>query len=331
MKTSSLTLTAMLLFFSAFAAEAQEVPVRVENRSEPTLCAEKDNVTVNLHSDRVRSFRVEARHPAYIGALLHDRFSADWHNCTDFPQNPEYQFEPTRITLWESFGWQIVAHRFGRFWRPSTAPIRIGDKTWNNIHLIQVWTRIDERAEEVLVLYPGDGYWRARPLPPRHLAWSAYGSSFLIGPVEVQGRPIVDLTEVRFDPDTLTFHLGFARGGSGALRLSYLDRDIISMDVTFDRPMPAGLAFATVRSMYVTDINADVAQAGWREPGAQEWQEAPIMRLPAATASELWLGRKSLSRHNTSAPDMLFGDFRADGRTVGSGPADPWASPAPRR
>ena len=34
------------------------------------------------------------------------------------------------------------------------------------------------------MLYPQDGYWRARPLPPVNLKWSAYGSSFLVGPVE---------------------------------------------------------------------------------------------------------------------------------------------------
>lgn len=320
----------LLSLFLAVSANAAEVPVTVENHSEPTLCAEKDNVTVKLISPEVRSFRVEAQHPAYIGTLAHDRFTPDWHNCTDFPTNPEYAFEPTRFTLHETFGWQIVAHRFGRFWRPSTAPVRIGDRTFENIHLIQVWTRIDERAEEVLVLYPGDGYWRARPLPPRHLPWSAYGSSFLVGPVEVQGRPIVDLSEVRFDPETLTFTMGFARGGSGTLRLSYLDRDVISMDVVLDRPVGEGRHFAAVRSMFVTEVNSDVAHVGTREPGSQRWREEGVMDFPARRTSELWLGRKVPSRHNTSAPDMMFGDFRSDGRTVGSGPANPWAQP-PRR
>jgi hypothetical protein len=314
-----------LALILAAPAFAQDVPVRVENQSEPTLCAEKDNVTVKLFSDRVRSFRVDAQHPAYIGTLMHDRFAADWHNCTDFPTNPEYSFEPTRITLHESFSWQIVGHRFARFWRPATAPIRIGERTFENIHLIQVWVRIDERNEEVLVLYPGDGYWRARPLPPRHLPWSAYGSSFLVGPVEVQGRPIVDLREVRYDPANLTFSFDFVRGGTGTLRLSYLDRDVISLDVTFDRAVPQPYAFATVRSMFVTEVNSDVAWAGWREPGSQSWQEEGIMRFRRAEAAELWLGRKVPSRHNTSAPDMMLGDFRADGRTVGTGPANPWA------
>jgi len=315
----------LLGLLAAAPLAAQEVPVRVENASEPTLCAEKDNVTVNLISPQVRSFRVEAQHPAYIGTLMHDRFTPDWHNCTGFPQNPEYAFEPTRITLHETFSWQIVAHRFARFWRPATAPIRIGERTFENIHLIQVWVRIDERNEEVLVLYPGDGYWRARPLPPRHLPWSAYGSSFLVGPVEFQGRPIVDLREIRYDPANLTFSFDFVRGGTGTLRLSYLDRDIISMDVTLSQGVPAAMPFATVRSMFVTDVNSDVARINWRAPGAQSWNQSGIMEFRAGEAAEVWLGRQVPSRHNTSAPDMMFGDFRADGRTVGSGPANPWA------
>ena len=69
--------------------------------------------------------------------------------------------------------------------------------------------RFNERAEEVLVLYPADGYWRARPLPPGNLRWSAYGSSFLIGPVETSGRPFVDIRDVAFDPETSTFTLEF--------------------------------------------------------------------------------------------------------------------------
>jgi hypothetical protein len=320
----------LVFIFCVLAAPAlaQDVPVRVENRSEPTLCAEKDNVTVDLLSPAVRSFRVEARHPAYIGTLVDDRSAADWHNCTDFPRNPEYSFEPTRLTLYESFSWQIVGHRFARFWRPATPPVRIGDRSFENIHLLQLWLRIDERQEEVLVLYPGDGYWRARPLPPRRLGWTAYGSSFLVGPVEPQGgRPIVDLAEVRFDPAALTFHLAFARGGAGSLRLSFLDRDAISMDVVLGQPAGEGRPFAAVRSMFVTETNADVARIGRRAPGAEAWREEDVMSFAPGETAELWLGRRLPSRHNTSAPDMLFGDFRSDGRTVGAGPADPWARP----
>ena len=86
-------------------------------------------------------------------------------------------------------------------------PVRVGDRVETGAQLLQLWTRAQDRAEEVLVLYPQDGYWRARPLPPANLKWSAYGSSFLVGPVEFEERPFVDIREVVFDPNTKTFRL----------------------------------------------------------------------------------------------------------------------------
>ena len=69
--------------------------------------------------------------------------------------------------------------------------MRIGDRVEKGLHLLQVWMIRPMGGEEVLVLYPQDGYWRLRPLAPAGLAPTAFGSSFLIGPVEVEGRPIV--------------------------------------------------------------------------------------------------------------------------------------------
>ena len=319
-------LSAVLLIFGLGApALAADVPVSLINKTEPTLCAEKDNVTIDLASPKVRSFRIDARHPNYIGGLVADRSAADWHNCTGFPSDPEYAFTPRRVTMFETVEWQIIGYTFSKFWRAASPPITLGERVFRDIHLIQVWTRIDDRAEEVLVLYPGHGYWRARPLPPRHLAWTAYGSSFLVGPVEVQGRPIVDISALKIDPEKLTFTMDFARGGSGWLRLSYLDRDIISLDVSLNRAVGGEGIFAALRSMYVSDINNDVARIGWREPGGETWLEKGLLDVKRAETSEIWLGRTVHSRHNTSAPDMIFGDFRDDGTVRGSGPANPTA------
>jgi hypothetical protein len=33
------------------------------------------------------------------------------------------------------------------------------------------------------------------------------------------------------------------------------------------------------------------------------------MTFPGTTAVELWAGRTGISRHNTSAPDMVFNNF----------------------
>ena len=64
------------------AQAAKEIAVEVTNASEPVLCAEKDNVTVNLASREVRRFNIEAVHPSYIGTLQRDSFEADWTGCT---------------------------------------------------------------------------------------------------------------------------------------------------------------------------------------------------------------------------------------------------------
>jgi hypothetical protein len=291
----------------AGAAQAQELAVDVANASTPTLCAETDNVDVTLTSDAVRRVRIEAVHPAYAGTIVVDRSAPDFRHC-DMAGDPAHKAEPKRVTLYEDETWQLVGHVFPSFWRPATVPVRVGDHTTTGLHLLQLWTRVDERAEEVLVLYPADGYWRARPLPPAHLRWSAYGSSFLVGPVETDGRPLVAISEVVFDPITRSFHLAFARGGSATVRLDALDRERIALDVSLSGV--AGRPFAALRSMYVTDANADVAQLAWRTKGGKGWQQLPVMAFDRASAVELWAGRTVPSRHNLSAPDMVFGDFR---------------------
>jgi len=292
----------------ATAQAGDEVAVEVTNASEPTLCAEKDNVHLRLASPDVRRFTIEAVHPAYTGTIVVDRYAPDFRNC-DMSGDPAHKAEPRRVTLYETSEWQLVGLTFPSYWRPAKVPVRVGERVETGLHLLQLWTRFQERAEEVLVLYPPDGYWRARPLPPAHLRWSAYGSSFLIGPEEFSGRPLVDIKDIAFDPATRAFRLAFARGGSATLRLDALDQERIGLDVTFDAPI-AGAPFAALRSMYVTEINADVAQVGWRTKGAQAWQHAPVMSFGRADAVEVWAGRTLPSRHNLSAPDMVFRDFR---------------------
>jgi hypothetical protein len=294
----------------AFAADA--VAVAVENASTPTLCAETDNVYLKLTSSAVRRFTVEAIHPAYAGTIVADRTAPDFRHC-NMSGDPAHPAEPRRVTLFETGDLQLIGHTFPSFWRPATVPVRVGARVETGLHLLQLFTKFRERTEEVLVLYPADGYWRARPLPPEHLSYSAYGSSFLVGPIETAGsssasRPFVDIRDVAFDPATRTFRLAFARGGEGALRLDAVDREHVTLDVTFDRAVAAG-PFAALRSMFVTETNADVAEAAWLAPGGRAWEAAPIMTFGHAEVTELWAGRRLPSRHNTSAPDMMFRAF----------------------
>ncbi len=295
---------------TALAASPTAIAVEVTNTSEPVLCAEKDNVTLNFSSEAVRNFRIEAAHPAYLAAMQRDSFAADWTAC-DMAGDPVHKSDvkaPTRRTLYEEPDLWVVGWTMPTYWRPATATVRIGDRVENGLHLIQVWMIRPMGGEEVLVLYPQDGYWRIRPKAPEGLAPTAFGSSFLVGPVEVDGRPIVKLREVAFAPSTRTFTLAFERGGSATLRMATLDHARHVVDVTLDTPI-AGRPFAALRSMYVTDFNNDVARVAVREAGAKGWREQPILAFDKARATDVWAGRTAISRHNTSSPDMVFANF----------------------
>ena len=148
---------------------------------------------------------------------------------------------------------------------------------------------------------------------PRITWASAYGSSFLVGPVEVGARPYVTLSEIAFEPENQAFRLKFARGGSAVLRLGSIDHQRMVMDVTFDGRLPADKPFAALRSMYIAESNADAARIAWMAPGYTGWNRSPVMTFAGASVGELWLGRTAPSQHNLSAPDIRFGDFRADG------------------
>ena len=292
------------------AASLDGIAVEVTNASEPVLCAEKDNVTIKFTSPEVRRFRLQATHPAYLAGIVQDRHAPDFTACEDLSPATTEVRPPRQVTFYEDVETWLTGTTFANFWRPHDVPFRVGDRVERGLHVVQLWVRRDERAEEVLVIYPADGYWRIRPLPPAHMRWSAYGSSFLVGPVETEGRPVVNIKEISFDPKAMTFRISFARGGSATLKLETLDRDRLVLDVQFDQPV-AGRPFAALRSMYVTEFNADVARIALREPDARSWREETIMSFAKGRATDVWTGRLVPSRHNTSAPDMIFNRFQS--------------------
>lgn len=313
--TAAAVVVAVVGSASIGMAADNKVGVEVENKSEPVLCAEKDNVTLTFMYPKIKRFRIEAAHPNYINTLQKDSFAPDWTAC-EFVEEAKAQPPPRRVTLYEDVNLWVVGYSFANFWRDRKVPFRVGEKSADNLHVVQIWVRHDERAEEVLVVYPTDGYWRARPLPPKHLGWSAYGSSFLIGPVEDAGRPVVNLAEIVFDPKAREFTLKFAGGGEASLKIARLDREAQVLDVAFSEPI-AGPPFAALRSMYVTRFNNDVAEISVLETDARGWREESIMTFQAApSAKEVWTGRLYPSRHNTSAPDMVFRNFMAEPQAV---------------
>jgi hypothetical protein len=309
MRFALLLLTMLFAATHLEAASLDGLAVDVVNKTEPVLCAEKDNVTLAMTNARVKSFRIEAAHPVYAGMLARDSFEADWTAC-DMSADPSFKAPtpPRRTTFYEDIELWVVGYTFPTFWRPATVPVRIGDRVETGLHLIQVWLLRPDGAEEVLVLYPQDGYWRPRPMTPAGMRSTSYGSSFLIGPVEEDGRPIVRFKEVVFDPKSRTFTLTFERGGSATLKMVKADQNRLALDIAFDKPVE-GRAFAMMRSMYVTEFNNDVARIAVREKGAKSWREDNIMKFDKATATDIWAGRLSPSQHNTASPDLVFNSF----------------------
>ena len=93
----------------------------------------------------------------------------------------------------------------------------------------------------------------------------------------------------------------------GATRIS------VARPAPFDPPV-ADLPVAALRSMFVTEGNSDVAWLSWRRRNDPAWMRAPVMSFTRASVAELWAGRLAPSRHNTSAPDVVFKSFSSAAR-----------------
>lgn len=303
-------ITAVLMSLPSQAASLDGLAVEVVNESEPVLCAEKDNVAIALSSDDVRSFRIEAAHPVYFSTQMRDRQEPDWTAC-DMAADPAYRTPapPRKFTIHEDRSVRLVGLVYPSFWRKGTALVRVGARIERDIHLVQLWLARGNGWEEVLVLYPQDGYWRARPMSPGP-SFTPYGSSFLFGPIQRESRPFVGIRQVAFDPPARRFTLEYENGQSGELALVDVDQSRIALDVRFDKPV-VDAPFAMLRSMYITEFNNDAARIALRERGASGWREENLMKFDRAMATDLWVGRLSPSQHNTSAPDHVFNSFSA--------------------
>ena len=225
--------------------------------------------------------------------------------------DPVFRFAPRSLTLFEDADSRLVGHTFDRFWRPNAVPVRVAGVATDGLHLLQLFHRHADRWIEFLVLYPADGYWRLKPLPPAHLADTAYGSSFLIGPIEAGARPVVELSSIDFDPVARRFDLVFARGGRGSLQVEDIAIGQAVLRIRLDPPIEPGQPFAVLRSMFVSPQVADASEVAWRGTPAADaaWRTEPIMAFGEATVDAVRFGRSVVSRHNSSAPDLTFGDF----------------------
>nr|WP_269759165.1 hypothetical protein [Variovorax sp. E3] len=136
-----------------------------------------------------------------------------------------------------------------------------------------------------------------------------YGSSFLLGPVEAAARPVVNIASIRIVPKPLAIHVRFTNGGSAVARVDEISRTRTALDVTLSKPTAAAQPFAVLRSMYVTPDNADVSEVRWQASPQAAQQVLPLPEVKTLQATQVRFGRSLPSKHNTSAPDIMFGGF----------------------
>jgi hypothetical protein len=299
----------LLLASLGCLAPATAAEVDIVNASRQTACAEEDNVYVQLRGAGVRWFGIRAEHPHYARQLRRDSTAPDFTAC-DMSNDPSFAFRPRRVLLHQDANYRLVGHTFRSNWRPESVDWWVGLRREVGLHLVQLSRRTPSGWVEVLVVYPSDGYWRVKPLPPRGLRDSAFGSSFLFGPVEEDGRPLVRISTIHFDPATLTFRLQFRSGGQGFVRVTEASSLATALALEVDPPVVHNQPFAALRSMFVTPEQADVAIVGWPARPSGE----SILEFGAIRSSSVRFGRQVPSRHNLSAPDLVFDGFEQGAR-----------------
>ena len=295
---------AFLLCLASVAVDAHAaVAVDFVNASKPTRCAEEDNVYVKVLGAGITAFRIRAEHPPYIAAVEKDSTAPDFSHC-DMSHDPSFPSAPRTVKLYEDPRIRLMGHTFAGFWRADAADFHVAGRTERGLHLVQLIRRRTEGDVEILVVYPADGYWRVKPLPPASLPDTAYGSSFLFGPIEESTRPYVAIRSIAFDPATMTFRLVFRNGARGTLRVNAATPARTTLALAIEPTVGANRPFAAVRSMFVTKQQADAAVAVW-----PDGRSMPILDFGRMKATRARFGRVVESHHNLSAPDLLFEEF----------------------
>ncbi|MFG1477904.1 hypothetical protein V5F53_04470 [Xanthobacter sp. V4C-4] len=295
--------------------------VGVRNQSVAPGCNGPENVALTLVSPAVRRFRVAARHPAYVHAMVADRAVPAYLGCPPQPapagtarsepaKSELAKSEPAtrRTTLYETPELAVVGYALPDFWRRAAVPFRVGEVATPGLDKVELWLKAEDRGATVIELFLADGSWRLRPLPPPPLASTAFGAAVLIGPVAQEERLLVKLKEVGFAPQARAFTLRFADGGSARVRLTGLDAEAIALEAEFTDAIAA--PFAALRASYATEGEADIARIAWRSDASQLFGEAPVMAFTGASdVTLLWAGRLTPARPAPSAPDLIFTDF----------------------
>lgn len=295
----------------ALAQAHRPLGVTVRNQSVAPRCNGPENVALTLVSPEVRRFRVEARHPAYVHAMVADRAVPAYLGCATAPAAGAKggpAATTRRATLYETPDLAVVGYALPDFWRRANVPFRVGETATPGLDKVELWLKPADRGASVIELYLADGSWRLRPLPPQPLAGTAFSAPVLVGPVVQEERLAVRLKEVGFAPQARAFTLHFADGGTARVRLAGLDADALSLEVELGGAVAA--PFAALRASYAVESEADITRVAWRTASSQPFGEAPVMTFTdASDVTLLWAGRLAPARPALSAPDLMFTGF----------------------
>jgi len=189
-----------------------------------------------------------------------------------------------------------------KWWRPDEAMTIhvVGGDTLTGAHYFQLYHKVPDTEsdfQQVFVLYE-DGNARVLPLPKEGEDWIPFGSSVIIGPAQEAERPFVDIDEVTINPQELWIDIVYGDGSTAHLEF-FSDRMQTIIDVSDITYNTINCPFATLRSMWVEDGNADVDNVKTQEG------EFSIMGEWETLDSDWWLfNREVVSIHNTLSPDI---------------------------
>ena len=173
---------------------------------------------------------------------------------------------------------------------------------WTNVSYFRIYRRIPYTTKyaQVFVLYQ-DGNARILTFPPTGYDWIPFGSSVIIGPTDPNAhRPHAAISRVDINPYTLSLTVHYVQGGKADLLLkSQTGRTEVKVTgITY--MTNSAVPFATFRSMWVRDGNADVDHVA-----TSIHEVNPILSgWKGITGTDVFFFRSCISQHNTLSPDI---------------------------
>jgi hypothetical protein len=271
------------------------------NVSSATLCTEEDNVNIALVGC-VSSFTIQASHPAYD--VTTNYCGANTNNCP--APGPDYSFTGLTNEIYNDGLTIVEAVRESQWWRPNgMLASDDADIPLTNIHYIRIYRKIADTNEwpQFFVLYM-DGNLRLIPHPPFRLSNVCFGSPVIVGPADIAQRPIAEISAVRFVSSSNLVEVSYAAGGNAVIELTEVNRTNALVRVAVG--YPGNRPFATFRSMYVQDGNADVDRVSCVDANGVVGVGTPVLTYAGGEASSCFFYRSTPSAHNTTAPHILI-------------------------